>query len=169
MWRVCRLCLPTTVNLLKKRVEVSPMCMWCLCRQEDEVHVLFECSFARSIWTNLELQELIPDGYGEEIVSKMQQMFNVYTREKLAWIAMVCWNLWNRRNKWLWDKVSVSAFGVQSTASSMLTEWNKCQQERRVCNPVSTVSARRWSPPPQGWVKINIDAAIFTATGSVGI
>lgn len=93
MWRVCRMCLPTAVNLLKKRVEISSVCTWCLCRQEDEIHVLFDCSFARSVWTSLGMQELIPGDQGEQIVGKMQQIFNAYTRDKLAWVAIVCWSL----------------------------------------------------------------------------
>lgn len=115
------------------------------------------------------MQELIPGDQGEQIVEKMQQIFNAYTRDKLAWVAIVCWNLWNRRNKWLWDKVSTSEFGVQSTASSMLNEWRKCQQEKKACKPGSMSSVRRWNPPPQGWVKINVDAATFTESGNVGI
>ncbi|XP_074373609.1 uncharacterized protein LOC141713950 [Apium graveolens] len=99
----------------------------------------------------------------------MQHVFQVYTREKLAWIAIVCWNLWNRRNKWLWDKVNVSAFGVQSTAVSMKTEWDKAQHEKKVVKPAVSATGRRWIRLPQGWVKINVDAVTFTANGSIGL
>lgn len=157
------------MNLLQKRVEISPVCTWCLCQCEDEMHVLFTCSFARSVWTKMGLQDLITGDQTEGIVEKMRHIFNVYTREKLAWVAIVCWNLWNRRNKWIWDKVSVSVFGVQSTAANMSAEWIKCQQEKQVRKSVNLMSARRWVSPPQGWVKINVDAAIFEATGSVGL
>lgn len=34
---------------------------------------------------------------------------------------------------------------------------------------MAPVSLRRWNPPPQGCVKINTDAAIFTAEGTRGI
>lgn len=151
MWRVCRMCLPTAVNLVKKRVEISNVCTWCLCQQEDEMHVLFACSFARTVWTNLGLQDLIPGDQRDQmgtILQKMQHVFHVYTREKLAWVAIVCWNLWNPRNKWLWDKVNVSAFGVQSTAVSMRTEWDKAQHEKKVVKPAVSATARRWIRPP---------------------
>lgn len=84
------MCLPTAVNLIKKRVEISHVCTWCLCQQEDEMHVLFACSFARTVWTNLGLQDLIPCDQMEGIVERMQHIFSVYTREKLAWVTIVC-------------------------------------------------------------------------------
>lgn len=48
MWcvYVCRACLPTALDLKKKRVEVNSMCSWCVCREEDAIHMLFERSFA---------------------------------------------------------------------------------------------------------------------------
>lgn len=30
-------------------------------------------------------------------------------------------------------------------------------------------SPRRWSPPPQGWVKVNIDTAVFENLGCIGV
>ncbi|XP_074354386.1 uncharacterized protein LOC141693256 [Apium graveolens] len=35
--------------------------------------------------------------------------------------------------------------------------------------PGNTESRRNWTSPPQGWVKINVDAAIFEEVGSVGV
>lgn len=70
---------------------------------------------------------------------------------------------------WLWDKINLSAFGVQSTSLSMFNEWKKCHQEKQVPRSVATTSRRKWDPPPPGWVKINVDAATFMETKSVGI
>lgn len=52
----------------------------------------------------------------------------------------------------------------------MKTEWSKCQQEKKGGKLAGSVNVRRWVSPPQGWVKINVDAAIFTEPGgSIGI
>lgn len=100
------------VNLVMKRVDTSIMCTWCLCRENDAIHVLFGCSFSQTVWMSLGLQELTHNDRGD-VLEKFQQIFSVYLTQKLAWIEIVCWNLWNQRNKWLWDKVPVSAFGIQ--------------------------------------------------------
>lgn len=49
LWRVCRLCLPTATALASKHVHISAKCPWCRIYNEDAVHVLFPCSFARSV------------------------------------------------------------------------------------------------------------------------
>nr|XP_017222865.1 PREDICTED: uncharacterized protein LOC108199532 isoform X2 [Daucus carota subsp. sativus] len=71
------------------------------------------------------------------------------------------------RNKWVWDKANGSIFGVRAAATNLLHDW----QEAQVCglnsNSQGTVSARRWQKPPDGWVIVNIDAAIFQ-NGSIG-
>lgn len=67
--------------------------------------------------------EVRSDGYEGSAVDIFKQLVNTYTRDKLALIVMVYWNIWNRRNKWVWDRVIISEFGVQSTAMSMLHEW----------------------------------------------
>lgn len=90
MWRMCRACLPTAVNLIQKKVQVSPMCSWCLCHQKTVTHVLFQCSFAQAVWENLGMVDIIPVEGDQELFSKMQLLFTICTKEKLLCIAMVC-------------------------------------------------------------------------------
>lgn len=169
IWRVCRNCLPSAVNLARKRVQVEPRCSWCLTHEEDDTHVLFTCSFARSVWATVgitEVQHHMDEGNAVEIISKL---FQNCTKEKLVLVAMVCWNLWNRRNKWVWEKVEVSVYGVQATARNMAEEWKKSRLEKQADKAVTWGSPRRWLPPPQGWIKVNIDAAVFEELGKVGV
>lgn len=42
-------------------------------------------------------------------------------------MEMLCWSLWNRRNKWVWDKVNGSAFGVMAAARNLLRDWREAQ------------------------------------------
>lgn len=62
-----------------------------------------------------------------------------------------------------------SDFGVHAIALSLLQEWKRNQLEKKNSKRAFNSSPRHWSPPPPDWIKINIDAAIFEATGSVGI
>lgn len=49
MWRACNSCLPTAVALVTKRVQMDIKCPWCRTENEDAIHVLFTCSFARLV------------------------------------------------------------------------------------------------------------------------
>ncbi|XP_074370401.1 uncharacterized protein LOC141711686 [Apium graveolens] len=77
-------------------------------------------------------------------------------------------SLQNRRNRWVWSKIVGSVFGVHEGALNLLHDWKQSQLEKHTNMPVISSSPRRWLTPPQGWVKVNIDAAIFDTTGSMG-
>lgn len=76
-----------------------------------------------------------------------QQLVSICTREKLALIAMICWNLWNRRNRWVWDRVSITEFDIQEKAMNMLNKWRQSCLEKHKHHVVSSTSPRRWQPP----------------------
>ncbi|XP_074352457.1 uncharacterized protein LOC141691585 [Apium graveolens] len=82
---------------------------------------------------------------------------------------MVCWSLWNRRNNWVWNMIAGLVFGAHASALNILHDWKRSQTKKHSSRPVISSSPRRWFPPPQGWIKVNIDAAIFEATGSIWI
>lgn len=62
-------------------------------------------------------------------------------------------------------------FGVVSVASHLLKDWKEAQikvEERRIR---VEMGARVWSPPKEGWLKINIYAALFldSSTGVAAV
>lgn len=62
-------------------------------------------------------------------MSVLNRVFQGSSREKCGLVGLVCWNLWHRRNNWVWNHVNTSTFGVQSKAYSMLAEWNKAKED----------------------------------------
>lgn len=74
-----------------------------------------------------------------------------------------------RRNEWVWNKKSMSVFGVRSMALNLLSDWKKANEnDDRSVNKRQSV-LKKWKKPPDGWTKINIDAAIQTQTGDIGV
>lgn len=53
LWRACRNVLPTTSALSKKRIDVPANCSWCHQYEEDAMHTLFNCCFAREVWEGI--------------------------------------------------------------------------------------------------------------------
>lgn len=84
MWRVCRNCLSSVVNLARKRVQIDIKCSWCLVRNEDDTHVFFYCSFAREVWAALGVHEVHQNEYEGNAMEIIYQLFNICTREKLV-------------------------------------------------------------------------------------
>lgn len=73
------------------------------------------------------------------------------------------------RNKWVWDKNNVSVFGVKANAMNLLQDWRKAREECLKNIAAQSVTARTWSSPPPGWVKVNIDAATFFYLNCSGV
>lgn len=119
LWRACSSCLPTAVDLITKRVHLDAKCQWCRTDDEDALHVLFKCSFAKAVWLTGGLQDLILVHQHHRVFDVLQRVFDIGTSDQIVLISLLCWNLWNRRNKWVWDKVNMSIFGVRTGHESV--------------------------------------------------
>lgn len=101
MWRVCQGVLPTTMTLAMKQVNVNLSCPWCHSGQETDGHVLFGCDFARTVWLSTGLQHLLQLDVADTAATIIMKIFETATRDQCVLLGMVCWALWNRRNKWV--------------------------------------------------------------------
>ncbi|XP_074347700.1 uncharacterized protein LOC141686575 [Apium graveolens] len=59
IWRICKGCLPIANALMIKRVMQSNRCPWCWSAAETDNHVLFNCDFARTVWSMAGLQQVV--------------------------------------------------------------------------------------------------------------
>lgn len=158
VWRTCRLCLPTAVDLRSKRVNVEVTCSWCQTREENGVHVLFDCIFAREVWNAVGLSNLIQYTPGDNVFDVFLRIFDQCSRDQAALVALFCWNIWNRRNKWVWDRINMSVYGTKAAALRLLDEWKRAQQEEAKQKRGQNLGDKVWKKPAVGWVKINTDA-----------
>lgn len=123
MWRACRSCLPTDAALATKGVQINTMCSWCHMYAEDDIHVLFQCYFAREVWEMARLISLVTVWPSDTVLNVMRRIFQTGSKDQILMVGLLCWNLWQRRNSWVWSHVNMSNFGVRSKACSMLQEW----------------------------------------------
>lgn len=133
------------------------------------MHVLFGCEFARAVWAAAGLETYISLEPNDKFLDVIKRIFRICTKEQSALVGSFCWSLWDRRNKWVWDKINISVFGVKSTVFNLLTDWRKAQEKDDKIRSNSECSSRHWLKPPQGWLKINLDAAVFQDINCIGI
>lgn len=136
---------------------------------EDAIHVLFQCSFARQVWESMGVATWVQIIPGETALDIFKRLFATGTMEQSVLIATLCWSLWNRRNKWVWNKVEMSVFGTKNVALNLLADWKRAQQDKVKYKLGLSPSSRRWQKPQVGWAKINIDAAIFLHNNAIGV
>ncbi|XP_074378428.1 uncharacterized protein LOC141719969 [Apium graveolens] len=152
VWRMCKDVIPTAVNLISKRVNILDICAWCQTATEDGMEGLIS---------------VMP---GETVMQVAKRFLFAGSKKQGSMFGMICWALWYRRNKLIWEKMIVSVFGIKSMALNMFSDWRKAteviegssqqQQQKRVS---------LWSKPPDQWVKINTDASCDLAGGVTGL
>ncbi|KAL8119749.1 hypothetical protein AgCh_017015 [Apium graveolens] len=162
LWRVCKGCLPTMSALLIKQVVHNAQCPWCWSSTETDMHVLFSCNFARTVWSMAGFQQVVHILPQDTVFTVFLKVFEACNREQCVQIGMLAWALWNRRNKWVWERVNGSAFGVKAAATHYITEWREAQGKG------AEMGDYIWRKPMDGWVKVNTDAAVFQ-NGSIGV
>lgn len=162
--------MPTAVTLVTKHVSINTLlCSWCHTCVEDDKHVLFDCSFALELWESVGLRHLITTQMHDSVIQILQQVFRSGTKEQLVMVGLVCWNLWNRRNCWVWDRLNTSVFGVKGRTYNMLEDWKKASEERSKNLKQQQPGRVRWCKPPKGWIKINTDAACISCRSQAGV
>ncbi|KAL8113768.1 hypothetical protein AgCh_020895 [Apium graveolens] len=136
---------------------------------KDAKHVLFECTFAQSVWRSAGMSQWVQIMQGETIFEHFKRLFTTGTKEQCISVALFCWSIWNRRNEWVWSRIDVSVFGTMNAAINLLGDWKTAQVEREKVSKSSNGNGRRWQAPSSGWVKLNIDAAVLGDIGAIGV
>ena len=122
VWRLCKGCLPTAMALASKHVDIDVRCPWCHSEIETDVHIMFLCDFARTVWLTTRVNHLVQCTMNESPCQIFTRAFENGTREQCVEIAMICWSLWNRRNRWVWERINGLVFGVRHSAINFLAE-----------------------------------------------
>ncbi|XP_042939615.1 uncharacterized protein LOC122274667 [Carya illinoinensis] len=118
-WKLCKNCLPTGLNLIKRHVDIDPKC--CLCAEQDE-------------------------DLGHAIVFYPQLI--EFWKSQLPKL----------RNRKIHDVVVLPIKQVVDHALSIQSNYASCSQQKNLNH---TKLNGFWSPPPEGFLKLNIDGALF--------
>lgn len=134
-------------------MDVQINCAWCQVNDENDMHVLFMCVFAKEVWTQIGIAGVVQPLPSDIVLTLRKRVFQNGSKERNSLVSMICWNLWHRRNNWVWNHISGSSFGLQSRARNMLQEWTRAQEERIKQMGAQHGINRSWERPPEGWIK----------------
>ncbi|GMJ05893.1 hypothetical protein like AT4G29090 [Hibiscus trionum] len=163
LWKSVWNYLPTLQNLMHKRVVSNTRCIRCNANIENVEHVFRECPFTQQVWHGLGVtwpSNVRTLSYFEWL----SWMFNNRGSHSKEQLTYTLWALWKARNQHMHE-------GKLQTAQSLITYIKCCELEYKEClkpqscRPDQTVTG--WNPPPEGFVKLNVDACCVPATGKV--
>ncbi|XP_050238047.1 uncharacterized protein LOC126687530 [Mercurialis annua] len=79
-------------------------------------------------------------------------------------IALICWNLWQNMNNVVWEKKLGTVDSILFGTNLQLSVWKIAHSpvaQMRQVGQLDGDGRIRWAPPRNGWLKANVDAAIF--------
>lgn len=163
IWQACSRSLPIAVNLCLKRVPCPTVCNLCAKSPETVDHLLIHCEFAKKCWRNFQTLSTHEDSHLKDwIIENM----NIMEQSLFCQFLVTCWKIWEVRNQKLWNNQSAHPRTMVDSARSFLEAWSTVQKPNH--SPRSHSAHERWKNPPEGRLKLNVDAAInsnFKATG----
>ncbi|KAF5444601.1 hypothetical protein F2P56_033721 [Juglans regia] len=165
-WRACHDYLPTFQNLRQRKIKDEDRCVFCHLCFEDTAHALFFCPMIHDVYMQYlpSLQTLNSPLSIWDVVLHISDKGGL---EMLTTFFVICWALWYRRNQFLYEKVVHPCSTVINNALSMQSVYKQVQDLDGVSKQVNTVLS--WSPSPPGFLKLNVDGAIFPDHHKAGI
>ncbi|XP_041011437.1 uncharacterized protein LOC121255225 [Juglans microcarpa x Juglans regia] len=163
-WRACRDISPTLNNLRKKKVEVEDRCCFCKAVPEDVRHALVSFPSFRDLWKNYVpvMQQLTSD---MDFLDVITCVLDRGTNSDFTMFFLITWGLLFRRNKMQMEKILIQPSQVINHALSLRKSFNDLRSS-------STQIAKRmcyWEPPPRGFLKLNVDGAMFSYLRKAGV
>ncbi|KAL0358068.1 UNVERIFIED_CONTAM: putative ribonuclease H protein [Sesamum calycinum] len=126
LWRVCKEAIPTTSNLIRRTCDVKPVCTMCGAPYEDSKHALLKCFFARQAWALADLPWAIISQWRDGMEDWIDHVRKGLERDEFNFFAVLCWMLWQNRNKRVMENKHSSPMEVVASARSFLQYFQNC-------------------------------------------
>lgn len=150
-------------------VVVTEVCSWFHMGREDDIHALFEYIFVREVWEAVGLQQWVAVRNNDTALEVLKRVFNAGTGDQGIMVGLLCWSIWCRKNKWVWDKVIMLVFGVRAMAMNLLADWNRAREDDCKYKNQQPGGTVHWCKPSVGWIKVNVDATCKPGVEFVGV
>lgn len=163
-WRIIKEIIPVRDVLRRRGVDLDTAFPLCANHPETIKHLFLDCSKTQEVWSlcNLDIVRTNPDNF---ILKCIPSNLDNATLLK---IASVLWVVWRARNNVIWRGLNWNASSVSRHASNIMQEWligvTTTNEERTVVED----DVSRWNPPESGWLKCNVDVALFKEDKKVG-
>ncbi|XP_031110709.1 uncharacterized protein LOC116014887 [Ipomoea triloba] len=115
--------LPTTTNLIIKRVDVNPSCPMCGLMHENIMHSLLLCDFFKLVWHESSLQ--MSSVVGNDFSMWFTNALSVLTEEELLVAVAVLYHIWRARNTAEWEGSLPHPKGVWRRAQTAVVAWRE--------------------------------------------
>ncbi|KAM0886716.1 hypothetical protein ACQ4PT_029504 [Festuca glaucescens] len=182
-WRLATNSLATWENKKKRNLEISDICVVCGLEREDTYHTFCRCPMARQLWEAmrevwaLKEQEAITNTGPEWLLQALDQA----SEQERLMMLMTFWRIWHVRNEVVHQKPAPpveasrrflcsyveSLMMIKQHPSADLTKGKevlvydhmKPKGSVKMMPRKQADALKKWSKPPPGWIKLNVDGS----------
>ncbi|XP_019181991.1 PREDICTED: uncharacterized protein LOC109177145 [Ipomoea nil] len=147
LWRAMSNILPTTTNLLIKRVEIDPACAMCGLIHEDIMHSLVLCDYAKAIWSqsNLPIPQIVTNVFYDWFGT----LLDVLDSDAILFATAILYNIWRARNEAVWNAYLSMPKRVVATALAAVKTWQQLHITAHMKPVTAELSGHHPTVPPQ--------------------
>ena len=175
LWRVGTNTLPTRDNLMQRMEVDNPNCLLCNTQAESPCHLFLQCPIAKALWFaacwGFRSNE-VPIRSHIDIVKLILNPPLALCQAQDQWLvslnmALTLEEIWRTRNSELHLPGSVN---LHSSIKNILHRFRECALiMTQTVPPSPKPTPPKWSPPPPGFIKLNIDAAISGSSSALAV
>lgn len=148
----------------------EPICQVCKSGVEDAFHAFMECKVARKVWKYSYLASEMQGVVREDILSVMQSLIKKMSMREVEFVAVVWWEIWHARNKLIFEGKRVNPMSLIAKAQAAVEAYQRVHGKEQTSKRSEDVSKQdQWCPPPVGYYKVNVDAAVHTEQQLTGL
>ncbi|CAI9778901.1 unnamed protein product [Fraxinus pennsylvanica] len=163
-WRVCLNILPTASNLIRKQIKVSIGCGFCDAGAKDLNHILLRRPALVDYWTKF-LPQLSQVDRNQNLFDVIMQIKRVSSKEDMGLFFTIASSIWMCINKKLFEDESLNMSSTIDHAILMLHLFKGVKNQSG--SALNKFCA--WKTPPAGFLKLNVDGAIFHHLHKAGV
>ena len=165
MWRACKNILPTNYCLCLRKVSKGDKCRLCG-MVESSGHALWDCWMAEAVWKEAKIS--LPRGCHSylDFIDVVWKLWEDQKEGELERLTCTAWCIWKNKNATKFEGKCKEARRIVTKANASVEEFSG-----QLGAPKQPAPPRigRWTPPSEGWYKVNVDRAVFKGLGSCGI
>ena len=165
MWRACKNILPTNLCLCIRKVSIGDECG--LCRMvKSSGHALWGCWLADAVWKEARIS--LPRGCQpyRDFIDVVWKFWEERKEGVLERLACTVWCIWKNKNVAKFEGKCKDARKIMTEATALVKEFSEQVGAPKLPSPSRTAI---WTPPSDGWYKVNVDGVVFNELGSCGI
>lgn len=167
IWRTCKGSLGVMDVLYRRHIREHSTCPVCGGEEETIIHALFNCTYASEIWLHSNFQGMLMEAPRTSFAERFMWLVGRLDSEELASFGALVWAVWFCRNQRVFEgDAGLNAVATAAGFSKLKVDYG--MYKNKVCGLSSSprlVIVSSWQPPPQSYVKVNVDAHVMHGNG----